>query len=971
MATSSTYYLNAPSLESATAVFTDDALSICAADGFYSDGVISREQVGCVLLPQQSCPSCAVPCDQTVNLTAGNGIYSLDLNTGDTVSDIGAVIIRFNPQSIPSGIKATLGTIVYNKLTSPLDGFHKTSISQDLTYIGATASDCGISGATFNSLIKYKYNGGNFIPTGSTQTITIPAGSVSLSSSDPGNCMIVVPKTTPYPSIINFQLIGPCQNTSWNLLTNCPELLTGFSSSVVAESSELVCDLPQTVTYYNASLADTPGIVGLYDFVYYDSYGASPLLIGYYHSLSIVGANNWFRVDANGIVVELGLCPAVLCGNSITASGAQGVYSTEIEAGVDVGAIIIRFDPIDVPDGILGELGGTSYNKLTSPFDGLHQSSFSGVQPTYVGNSGDDCDLVANSPYTLTVFEFDGTNYNDTGTTQNISVFQQQLSLTSNNQPGNCMMVIPKTIASPSLVTVTVIGICGNTQFNLDINCPVLLTGFISSLVKQNINDVCSATEDQTYYNASLANTPGTVGLYDFVYSDEYGVTKLSDGFYSSPNIFGSKDYFEVDNGVVIALNICPAVTWNCDNGICTAIYDGLGLYPTLNDCEAACFAPTWECLNGVCIEKFDGSGAYTTLNDCETNCVPPPPPATWNCINGTCVDPGDGSGVYLTLNDCEVACFASTWECSGGICIEKFDGSGAYGSLSACQAACFASTWDCLNGVCTEKFDGSGAYGSLSACQANCLGPNQFTDTNGPGRMYVNSTMGSGSWSLVLQGGGTVFSLDPYNTSYNNPGFGPNYWSEVKMAGGFSTASVVSFKIVSSNTPSGGIASFAQSMKITDGTNIYTGQDTRTANNEVTVSFTIGTAQGRTFSWAIGFLELDIEDNNQSFNCVNGTCVDPGGGGGTYLTLNACQLNCATPPPYNYYTLTSCSGGAGTNYRSQLSLALNSVYSFAAYPPSVSCFQITSITAPTNTNDLPSIYGPLGSCIDVNCIQE
>jgi hypothetical protein len=58
MAVSSTYYLNGPSLGSATAVFLNAALTVCATDGFYSDGVIVRELVDCVLLPQQTCPSC-------------------------------------------------------------------------------------------------------------------------------------------------------------------------------------------------------------------------------------------------------------------------------------------------------------------------------------------------------------------------------------------------------------------------------------------------------------------------------------------------------------------------------------------------------------------------------------------------------------------------------------------------------------------------------------------------------------------------------------------------------------------------------------------------------------------------------------------------------------------------------------------------------------------------------------------------
>jgi hypothetical protein len=61
MATPSSYYINGPSLASATAVFTDSALTTCALDGFYSDGVISREQVDCVLLPQQTCTSCSFP----------------------------------------------------------------------------------------------------------------------------------------------------------------------------------------------------------------------------------------------------------------------------------------------------------------------------------------------------------------------------------------------------------------------------------------------------------------------------------------------------------------------------------------------------------------------------------------------------------------------------------------------------------------------------------------------------------------------------------------------------------------------------------------------------------------------------------------------------------------------------------------------------------------------------------------------
>lgn len=84
MATSGNYYLNGPSLGSASGVFTDAELTICAPDGFYSDGVISRELVNCVLLPQQVCLSCT---ENEISLQY-NATSALDLycNTSTSVN---------------------------------------------------------------------------------------------------------------------------------------------------------------------------------------------------------------------------------------------------------------------------------------------------------------------------------------------------------------------------------------------------------------------------------------------------------------------------------------------------------------------------------------------------------------------------------------------------------------------------------------------------------------------------------------------------------------------------------------------------------------------------------------------------------------------------------------------------------------------------------------------------------------------
>jgi hypothetical protein len=55
------YYIDAENFEDATAVYTDVNLTTCAADDYYSNNVIIREQVGCVLLPMETCPSCPGP----------------------------------------------------------------------------------------------------------------------------------------------------------------------------------------------------------------------------------------------------------------------------------------------------------------------------------------------------------------------------------------------------------------------------------------------------------------------------------------------------------------------------------------------------------------------------------------------------------------------------------------------------------------------------------------------------------------------------------------------------------------------------------------------------------------------------------------------------------------------------------------------------------------------------------------------
>ena len=71
------FYLNANNLYSATAVFLDAALTMCAPDGFYADGGIVRELVNCVLLPFQGCPNCCTQPCASWNVVGNQGPFQL------------------------------------------------------------------------------------------------------------------------------------------------------------------------------------------------------------------------------------------------------------------------------------------------------------------------------------------------------------------------------------------------------------------------------------------------------------------------------------------------------------------------------------------------------------------------------------------------------------------------------------------------------------------------------------------------------------------------------------------------------------------------------------------------------------------------------------------------------------------------------------------------------------------------------
>lgn len=303
MPTQQTYYLDAPTLATATKVFLDSGMVLCAPDGYYSDGTVARQQVGCVLLPAETCPACGEPCENSVESALSyNGIYYIPLNAGTVPSSIGAIIVTINSSDEVNGIRATFdGVTYYNELSSPVYGY-LAGTAGGHTYIGRSSADCGIDGTTF-VLDEYIYDGAGYIGTGLTPSITPTTGEIVTTVDDPGICVMVIPKPTTTPFNLTVSVVGPCPNAKAYVSVSCPLQLPSLLRAPEADpESPFFCSLPFIYTFYIAPVNGDGITLALYDWVFNDVNGSSKLANGFYRANGVPAPYDTFEVQ-NGVIV--------------------------------------------------------------------------------------------------------------------------------------------------------------------------------------------------------------------------------------------------------------------------------------------------------------------------------------------------------------------------------------------------------------------------------------------------------------------------------------------------------------------------------------------------------------------------------------------------------------------------------------------------------------------------------------------
>lgn len=307
MSTTQTYYLDGSSLETSTTVYQNSDMSLIASDGYYSNGSISRQQIGGILGLVMTCPSCLTGCG--ISLNRVNEVSLISIINVDVLTNVGPVIITFNPNLLISGIVAEYDGAYYNKLSSPSFGLLGGSPSNKETYLGITSSCLLPVFPASETLPIYKYLDGSWLDTGAVETISISTGQIQTTVSAPGQCVMVIPKPNSNPSNLNIKITSPCADSGYDIQVDCPVSIPSFIGSIRFDSplDPSFCGDVSLNNYYFVSLTSSITI-GLFDWVFADPNAQTLLADGYYKidPLPYPSYANTIRVQS-GIVIDLGL----------------------------------------------------------------------------------------------------------------------------------------------------------------------------------------------------------------------------------------------------------------------------------------------------------------------------------------------------------------------------------------------------------------------------------------------------------------------------------------------------------------------------------------------------------------------------------------------------------------------------------------------------------------------------------------
>ena len=313
MGTIGSYYLNGPNLATSTGIYTDVDLLTCAPIGYYSQGGIVRElNSNCILLAARPCPSCSTGCGGAdIEGESTLYMYLIPMELGTAT---GAIKVSFTPGEIPDGIRGIYNNSVFNEFSSEVDGYHATSVTDGLTYMGNSANvGTLITGSPHGPISETLYYNGAFAANGNTTTVVVSAGSASLSTTkNPNICVAYIPKTLSSPTTLSMQIaevLGSQPTPSWSLTVGCPTALTSNQCTDVNPAGGCTTAAPLDNTIFLGKVSGVNTIPVIHDWAFADAYAETKKATGDYVLENKTAVRYLITVSANGVITAVTACP--------------------------------------------------------------------------------------------------------------------------------------------------------------------------------------------------------------------------------------------------------------------------------------------------------------------------------------------------------------------------------------------------------------------------------------------------------------------------------------------------------------------------------------------------------------------------------------------------------------------------------------------------------------------------------------
>tara|TARA_R110000744_G_scaffold138139_3_gene248827 strand:+ start:1644 stop:3074 length:1431 start_codon:yes stop_codon:yes gene_type:complete len=348
-----TYFIDqGTTFDTTTGLYTDASAQTPAPDNTYQVASTNtyRVQNAGTLSAVATCPTCPVACGAISIPSGGKGSYSLNVTLG---TDLGAIVVYFNPQSIPDGVRGVYDSVSHNALSIPGAGYVKSTsgVTNAYTILGNASDTCLPSiPNTTNYNLYDSISGGSWVQNG-TESITINSGDVQGGGQNVYSTM-VIPKPNASPQTMDLKALGPCLSTAWNLEIVCPATLPSWSTSTIAQngSSTSACAGSGLTAYFAKQYTDRNDasvvLPILHNWVFSDSTGATVL------------PNGFYKAGSNSIQVVNGVVTAVTACSGGGATYAQ--ITAQNPSGANI-AVVYRSDLYATNTIFSNTIGATAY----------------------------------------------------------------------------------------------------------------------------------------------------------------------------------------------------------------------------------------------------------------------------------------------------------------------------------------------------------------------------------------------------------------------------------------------------------------------------------------------------------------------------------------------------------------------------------------------------------------------------------